>query len=43
MIKKKQTKEATRPQLVVLTPMNLPLVAGGDPPPTKIRDALVGD
>jgi len=42
MIKKKQ-KNVRMPRAAVLTPIDIAHVAGGDPPPTKIKDTLVGD
>jgi len=43
MIKKAQKNGARKPQVAVLAQVDLPHVAGGDPPPTKIKDTLVGD
>jgi len=42
MIKKKQKNTARDPQMAELTPGRLASVAGGDPPPTKIKETLVG-
>jgi len=43
MIKKTQNHAPRKPRGAVLTKAGLTVVAGGDPPPTKIKDTLVGD
>ena len=43
MIRKTQKNAVRRPRAAVLTLVDLATVNGGDPPPTKIRDTLVGD
>jgi len=42
MIKKKQKNAPPKPRAVV-TQADLVIVTGGDPPPSKIKETLVGD
>ena len=43
MIKNAKKNAARRPQIAMLVQADLARVAGGDPPPTKIKETLVGD